>query len=181
MNKVICLLFLTAFVTSSLSFTTEEEWYKYESTKFNYSISFPGKPTKSVMKIRSVLGKIKLNMMIYNPGYADDNLLYMVNYTAYPAGFVNDGSEEFLDGFYEGAMNGAISKVDGEVISKKKIKQHGYEGRDVKFKIKDGGNISKIRMFLIKNRMYMLQTMSEASEDGYETQKRFFDSFDFTP
>jgi len=164
-------------------FVKPNEWFWLESKQYGYKVEFPDKPTERPQRIKSAIGELKLNMFIYDASKApqDDNLMYMVNYTEYPDSVVNADKIENLDVFFRGAIDGAVKNVNGKLLSEKIIELGKHEGREVKVDFQDGVAVIRMRMFLVQNKMYMLQTITETSKDFNKSITRFMDSFQFIP
>jgi hypothetical protein len=172
---------LTVLVFSN--FMTINDWFVLEAKQYGYKIEFPEKPTEKPQRLNSTIGELKLNMFIHDAskGGKDDNLMYMVNCTEYPDSTVNSEKIENIDVFYRGAIDGAVKNVHGKLLSEMKIELDKHEGREIKVDFKDGLAVIRMRMFLVKNRVYMIQTITETSKDFNKSTTRFMDSFRFIP
>ena len=103
---------------------------------------------------------------------------FITGYTEYPdVVFTSSDPETLLDG----AQHGAISNVQGQVSSQRKITMNGNPGREIV-----GTSPSKnigftARVILAKPRMYMLvYTQYDQSKPISEDGKKFLDSFQLT-
>jgi hypothetical protein len=134
----------------------------------------PGTPSKDDSTVPSAAGPLALRMYTLSKGYEG----FITGYTEYPdVVFTSSDPEALLDG----AQHGAISNVQGEVTSQRKITMNGNPGREIV-----GTSPSKnigftARVILAKPRMYMLvYTQYDKSKPISEDGKRFLDSFQLT-
>ena len=139
-----------------------------------FTLTMPGTPSKNDDTIPSAAGPLPLRMYTLSKGFEG----YITGYTEYPdIVFTSTEPEKLLDG----AQQGAISNVKGEVTSQRSITLNGHPGREI-VGTSPAQNIGfTARVFLAKPRMYMLvytqyDTSKPVSADG----KRFLDSFQST-
>lgn len=156
----------TTTTTSSSSWET--------ITEDGFSLSMPGKPSKSDDTVASAAGPLALRMYTLSEGYEG----FITGYTEYPdMVFTSSEPEELMDG----AQKGAISTVQGEVTSQRPITVNGHPGREIV-----GTSPSKnigftARVILARPRMYMLvYTQYDKSKPISADGKRFLDSFRIT-
>lgn len=163
-----------------MGFVKPEKWFLLKSEHFGYSVEFPKKPEENTQVVNSAIGELKMNMFMYDAseGGNDDNVLYLVNCTEYPDTLVHSDKTEQLEAFFEGAINGAVSNVQGKLLSKKEIQLGQYPGREMSIDYGNGQAIIRMRMYLVKNVMYMLQTIAETEKDNNASAVRFMDSFE---
>jgi hypothetical protein len=103
---------------------------------------------------------------------------YITGYTEYPdIVFTSSQPEDLLDG----AQNGAITNVKGEVTSQRPINVNGNPGREI-VGTSPAQNIGfTARVILAKPRMYMLvYTQYDKSKPISDDGKKFLDSFQLT-
>jgi hypothetical protein len=139
-----------------------------------FSLSMPGKPAKSDDSIPSAAGPLPLRMYTLNKGFEG----YITGYTEYPdIVFTSTEPEQLLDG----AQQGAISNVKGEVTSQRSITLNGHPGREI-VGTSPAQNVGfTARVFLAKPRMYMLvYTQYDKSKSISADGKRFLESFQIT-
>lgn len=139
-----------------------------------FSILMPGKPTKNEQSIPSAAGPLPIHMYTLSHGYEG----YITGYTEYPDFvFSSADPEDLLDG----AQQGAIQNVSGQVTSQRKITIAGSPGREIV-----GTSPSKnigftARVYIVKPRMYMLvYTQFDQKKPISEHGKKFLDSFQVT-
>jgi hypothetical protein len=139
-----------------------------------FSLSMPGKPDKNDSTIASAAGPLPLRMYTLSKGFEG----FITGYTEYPdIVFTSTQPEDLLDG----AQQGAISNVKGEVTSQRSITLNGHPGREIVGISPDQNVGFTARVFLAKPRMYMLvYTQYDKDKPISEDGKKFLDSFQIT-
>ena len=87
------------------------------------------------------------------------------------------GPVEDPDGFFEALTADMADKQD--VFDNQPIALDGYPGREIR--IRDGGQVRIIRMYLVNNRRYQLTVVAPAVREAFPNVGRFFDSFRLDP
>jgi hypothetical protein len=64
------------------------------------------------------------------------------------------------------------------MLSKKVVELKGYSGREIMIGFEDNTIIANMRLFLVKNKMYMVETMTESKNKSNQSISRFMNSFD---
>lgn len=171
----LCLI-VTAFF--AMSFVIAEDWYLQETK--NCKIYFPRKPEYQNQKLASAIGELSLEIYMYqSEDPKDDNLVYGLVETAYPDSTISsEVNESTLDAFWKGAVEGAVKNVQGKLISETPMDYKGFPGRELKVDYKDGVAIITMRMYLVKNRIYALQTITDPAHDNNAASKKFMSSFE---
>ncbi|CAD5255117.1 MULTISPECIES: hypothetical protein [unclassified Imperialibacter] len=162
-----------------LSSFASGKWFLFEDKEFGFKIEFPEEPTATPQMIDSEIGQLKMNMVIYDASKKgnDDNLLYMTNVTEYPDSLINSDRTDILDKFFRGAIDGAVNNVKGKLLTEEVKNLADYPGREITVDYGQGMAIIRMRLFLIHNRAYMLQTITETGKSNNESIRRFMDSF----
>jgi hypothetical protein len=163
----------------TMSFVVTQSWYVLTLKKYGCKMEFPVKPTQKDQKLNSAVGKLKMDMYTYEPAAQsmDANLVYLFNYTEYPSSEVNSSDKEALDTFFNNAINGAVGAVKGKLISKKDTPIGKYPGREAKIDYQDGIAIITMRLYLVENKLYMLETIAETKKDQNASITKFMNSF----
>jgi hypothetical protein len=177
-KRIIGLLIGFVFIVST-GFIQSDKWITIQVKKYGYQIEFPQKPIEQTQSLPSEIGELHLNMYIYDASKSkkEENVLYLTNCTVYPGNDIHSDHKEKLDGFYRGAIDGATKNVKGTLLSETKIEVQGYEGRDVTIDYQNGLAIITMRMLLVKNNMYMIQTITETSKAPNSGITKFMNSF----
>lgn len=178
--KAFFLFFLIGLTVLS-SFTLVDKWHWSESKTFGYKIEFPQKPEESMEEVDSDIGKLKLNLKTYEvteSSPADENLMYLINCTEFPDSLINSEQTEGIDGFFRGTIDGAVNEIGGKILSEKKITlKGGYPGREVKIDFNEGSAIIYMRLYLVKSKLFMLETITQADKAPNKSITRFLESF----
>jgi hypothetical protein len=90
---------------------------------------------------------------------------------------MNYSKTEKLDAFFRNAIDGSVKNYHGKLLIEKIIEFEKYPGREIKVDFKEGLAIVKMRCYLIKNRMYILTTITETKKDFNQSINKFMDSF----
>jgi hypothetical protein len=157
---------------TSTSSTSSSSWETISGDGF--SISMPGTPAKNDDTIPSAAGPLPLRMYTLSKGFEG----FISGYTEYPdIVFTSAEPETLLDG----AQQGAISNVKGEVTSQRSITLNGNPGREI-VGTSPAQNVGfTARVYLAKPRMYMLvYTQYDKTKPISADGKRFLDSFQIT-
>jgi hypothetical protein len=169
------LLYLFVFLSTQLP-KPANEWYTYQNQQF--SIEFPQEPEVTVQKVPTSIGDIEMKIASYEgSGKGDVNLAYVFISSIYPDSVINSGSKEKLPGFFRSSIDGAVKNVNGNLLSEKVVTLNGFPGREAKVDYGNGLAIIAVRMFLVKNHVYFVQTISEAGKADNEHALRFHRSF----
>ena len=166
----LCIMLLTA-----TGFTIAE-WYKYETTYAQ--LDFPEKPNTTVQTVATTIGELPMEISMYEgvPD-KDDNHLYGFISSVYPDSLINSDKKELLPKFFRSSIDGAVNNVKGKLLTEKEIQMEGYPGRDVRIDYGDGIAILHIRVFLVKNRVMIIQTITPTSKENNPAAERFHKSF----
>ena len=180
LKKIYTILFSFLLIASSTSFITTDKWVWSESKTLGYKIEFPQKPEESLQELDSDIGKLQLNLKTYeitDVSPADENLMYLVNCTIFPESIVNSAKTEKQEGFFRSTIDGAVKNIGGKVIEEKKISIKGYPGKDVKIDFNEGNAIINMRLYLVNNKLFMLETITQTNKTPNKSITRFLDSF----
>lgn len=169
------LFYLLVFLSTQLP-KPANEWYTYQNQQF--SIEFPQEPEVTKQNVPTAIGDIEMKIASYEgPKNTDGNLAYVFISSIYPDSLINSGSKEKLPGFFRSSIDGAVKNVNGKLISEKVVTLNGFPGREANVDYGNGLAIIAVRMFLVKNHVYFVQTISEAGKADNENALRFHQSF----
>jgi hypothetical protein len=161
-----------SFSPSSSPTTSSSTWETINGDGF--TLSMPGTPSKNDSTIPSAAGPLQLRMYTLSKGFEG----FITGYTEYPdIVFSSSKPEDLLDG----AQNGAISNVKGEVTSQRSITVAGNPGREI-VGTSPAQNVGfTARVILAKPRMYMLvYTQYDKDKPISGDGQKFLDSFQIT-
>lgn len=158
------------------------EWVKFQSTAGKFTLMFPKQPTPSTEKVSSGPLPITIHMFMYDASkYKDDNQVYLAMYCDYPDTLVNsDFKDELVDTILNGSINGMATNMSAEVLSNEKTSYKEFPGKNVKMNVQSGAGYAYVKVFLVHNRMYMLEVLCESSADHNASIDKFFNSFVIT-
>jgi|GEM_PF-90957 len=158
---------------------SQNEWYQLQIPEQGYSIEFPSQPKASNKTIPSEIGQLLIKMQIldYSKETNKSTLLYLSNHTLYPKEYESFKDTANLPTFYKEAIHGAVTNVNGKLISEKDVFYEKYPGKEIKIDYGNGYAIITARMFLIGYDMYMIQTITETAKDNNAEMQKYFDSF----
>jgi len=178
MKTIKLLLSVLIMVILTMSFINPADWYLCETS--DYKILFPKKPVESIQTISSAIGELNLNLNIYEvpETETEDNLAYIVNKTEYPDSIVNSDKKDILVGFFRNSIDGAVKNVQGKLLSETKIELSGYPGREIRIDFQNGLAVIKMRLYLVKNKMFLLETISETKKGFNKSIDKFMNSFE---
>lgn len=167
-------LLIIVLILSSFS---NRDWIWFN--KDDYKISFPGDPSTDSTVQETKLGPITVFTHSFESAedVNDSNLVYIAVVTHYPPQFANTTDKAFIAGFFSGAVKSAVSSMPGKLISEKEIKLNDYPGREIKVDYGDGAAIVTMRIILVKDRVFGIQTIALPGKEDNSTALRYFDSF----
>jgi hypothetical protein len=152
------------------------EWYTYQNAEM--SIEFPKEPELTSQAVPTAVGDIEMKIASFQGSKDGDiNLAYVLISSNYPDSLINSGKKEMLSEFFRNSIDGAVANVKGKLLSEKEIMLNGFPGREVRVDYGDGLAIILFRMYLVGNRGYFIQTISETAKEGNESALRFQNSF----
>ena len=136
-----------------------------------FTVSMPGSPSHDTQSVPSAVGPIPIHLYTLSAGYEG----YIAGYSEYPDSVFSAAAPEDL---MNGAQNGAINNIQGQVTSQRSITIDGNPGREI-IGTSPSKNIGfTARVYLVKPRMYMLlYTQYDQSKPMSGDGKKFLDSF----
>jgi hypothetical protein len=160
----------------SMGFAPPDDWYLFEGP--GYSMTFPKKPTESTQSVPTAIGELEMELFMYEGATdGDDNFLYGLITSVYPDSLVNSGKVELLPEFFRRSIDGAVANVKGKLLSEKNITIGGFPGREVRVDYQQGLAVIKMRVYLIHNKLFLIQTITATEKEGNQGVSRFHDSF----
>jgi hypothetical protein len=135
-----------------------------------FSVRFPGAPKESTRKARSAVGELKVFAATFA---ADENRVYVVSYTDFPAGTATPETRRAL---LDGARDGLKGK-EGVVRSETDVEAK-YPGRDVE--LEKGEQRVRARLVLRGDRLYQVAVVGTPAFTSGKEASAFLESFDLT-
>lgn len=157
--------------------TPQADWLIYPGK--GWSIYFPGKPEESQQNVSTAIGDQAMHIYMYTaPSPAnEDNFVYGVIQSIFPDSLVNSAKTEMIEPLMRNSIDGAVKNVKGELLSESVIDLDGFPGRAVKVSFQQGAGFINLRIYLVRNTLYILQAICDKSKDNNASTKRFLDSF----
>lgn len=174
MKNLLCIIVLF-FVSTTVS--SQKSWLNFKSIEFAFRAEFPEEPVTSVQKVPTAIGDIDMHMfMLQSTNYDDKNVIYSVIRSDYPEEQFEDADDEYNNTVLDGAVNGAVTNVNGELVFDNKIMFNKYPGRSIKINI-DKAYIY-MNAYLVEHSIYITQVICLKQNDENDDINRFLDSFD---
>ncbi|WP_347925850.1 hypothetical protein [Pontimicrobium sp. SW4] len=167
---------IALFFAVSITISAQSDWLDFKSVEFAFIAKFPDEPKKTVQEVPTAIGNIDMHMFMYQPTDNDDNIIYSVIKSDYPKEQFTDADDEYNNDVLDGAVNGAVTNVNGQLIFDNKINLNNYPGRNVKIEIDTA--FIYINTYLVENIMYITQVICLKNNDENKDIKRFMESFD---
>lgn len=159
---------------------SQSEWYSLELPEQGYKMQFPSVPTASEKTIPSQIGPLlmKMQMLDLSKDKSNTNMLFLTITTAYPKDYEAFKDTSNLPAFYKEAINGAVSNVNGKLLSEEDIFYENYRGKKIKIDYGNGMAIITAHFYLIGYDMYMMQCICETAKDDNKEMDQYFNSFE---
>jgi hypothetical protein len=152
--------------------TGKASWKEFTSQEGRFSILLPRTPRQTTETVDTPVGEIDEHTFTTIHG----NITYIVSYGDYPQNALSAGNPQaILDSFGDGA----VTSIEGKLLSKRSISLDGYLGRELKIKIADDSDtaIAQIRIYLVGNRLYYIYTLAPEERASSPSVDEFLDSF----
>lgn len=177
MKTISILIGIFVLASSTMSFVNSDNWVLFETK--SCQIYFPKKPTDHPKILNTAFGELKFNVYMYEvaDNENDDNFVYALSEVEYPDSVINSDKKDLIDKFFRGSIDGVVNNVHGKLLSEFIIQFDGYPGREIDIDCKNGLAIIKMRFYLVKNKMYMMQTLTDTKKDFNKSIMKFMDSF----
>ncbi|HEX3050745.1 MAG TPA: PsbP-related protein, partial [Aggregatilineaceae bacterium] len=161
MKKVIWLVLALVVLVGCGSQTTTSKEGKFEVTT-------PMKLEKEEETASTTMGEIVMTMY----SGENDDAAYMVNYADYPSDLVTEADAQQV-------FDGAISSVEGTIVSEKEITLDGHPGREVVVDttVEDRNATLKMRCYMVESRFYRVMFIGEKGKVKDSEIDEFLDSF----
>jgi len=171
------LMGIMVLLTLTMGFVKPGDWFLLKSKAFQ--IEFPKEPNAETKVIDSEIGPLSMKIFMYDASKTgkDDNMVYGLIYTEYPDSLINSDFASQLPVFFRNAIDGSVKNVAGKLLSVTEIAINGFPGREIKIDFGNGMAIIKMRFYLVKNKMYIIQTITETGKISNKSIDRFMDSF----
>lgn len=164
-------------VTVDLS-PESKNWRELKNYDGRFSILSPGEMTENVDSVSTPIGTLAYHTFFFQTEDKNaDNVLYMLSYCDYPPGTVHSDSTELIEELFAATLEAAQESVDGELLYERNTSYQNYPGKLWRINYLDGGALIKTKAFVIKHRLYTLQTVTHKNRSLNRSTDKFLDSF----
>ncbi|NTW99209.1 MAG: hypothetical protein HGB35_04635 [Geobacteraceae bacterium] len=146
------------------------EWKPFTSAQGGFSVLMPDIPVEKTEQANTVAGMIALHMF----SLEQKESAYVVTYSDFPVA-VNQtvDSKAVLDS----SRDGAVASFQGKLLTETSISIDGFPGRDLKIESPDGLHTVRLRIFLVKNRLYQVMIVTTKERVDLKDNFKYLDSF----
>ncbi len=157
-----------------------QDWKKLKKEDFEFRVEFPVTPESSQQSVPTDIGPQIMDM------YSGDmtgsrttgNLFFSMIRTEYPAEYFENADDQFEKERLDGAVNGAVTNVNGSLLSQEFVSFNGYPGREIIIGVYNNTSFLHMNVYLVDNKLYILQVIADDKKKENEERQRFFESFD---
>ena len=169
------LFFLLVCITFAVQ---AQDWSTHKNIELAFTADFPGVPLKTTQDVPTAIGDITMHMLSVDTSTNLDasNALYAVAYSAYPEENFKDSTDESDNATLNGAVNGAVTNVNGKLLVNNDINLNGFPGKEGKIEL--NGAFIHLRVYLVENVLYFCQVICFAEKDDNTDINKFLDSFE---
>ena len=170
MHIIICSIFLSSIF--------QVFWQETRSNEWGFKIEAPIKLEEKASNLETDIGKINSTVFYYqDESIEPDNYIYMVTCMEYPEGSMHSDSTELLSDFFDASVEEAVLSIDGELIYQSDYNYEEYPGRIWRISYNENTAIIKSVSYIVKNKLYIIQTASLKEKAVNKSANRFVDSF----
>lgn len=165
---------LLTLLIATMTLACGQSWQEYRSFEGGYSVDFPGAPEEMTYPVATPAGT-------FTTTCAQSETMstcYIVGYTNFPRWVVDN---QGADSAVEGAMQGAVGNLEGELLSSKTIEIEGHPGREFEFRAPKEGVYGVGRIYLVDSTLYQVLAMQRDGFPGAFEPDRFLTSFRLRP
>jgi hypothetical protein len=167
MNRHLLALVLVAVL---LPGCREAEWSEFTTREGGFSVLLPGVPASETRTLNIPSGPVDLHMF----GVEQDGFAYMASYNDYPDELVNQRPAATM---LDGARDGAVANVQGELLGESLLTIDGHPGREIKVAASGGQLMMVARIYLVGNRLYQAAVVTDKENALSGNVVKFLDSF----
>jgi hypothetical protein len=146
------------------------DWQEVSSEEGRYSVVMPGAPTQTTDTGQTPGGSADVHYAVSE----GQGRQYGVSYVDYPAGFFEGLSLNVISE----NMSKMLSSQNGySILGDSAVRAGGHEGRELRAESQDGKTSMRIRLFVVKDRMYDVTVLGAGEEAFSPEPDKFFDSY----
>ena len=142
----------------------QSDWIVFAPKDGGYSVKLPWKPTALSLPHDTAEGRILYELI-------HEDLKYVVGYMNQPISVETADRDKFLST----AAESGITSSGGKVLRNTSISLNGFPGREVTGEME--GFSYRSRVYLVRQRLYLLIVWQLPNKTDSENAAKFFDSF----
>ena len=167
-------MLISALFCTLISFRVAN-WIVHDTGSFR--IEFPSGPKTDSQFVETALGNMTMHIAMQEFSGEDGNFLFGAISSKYPESMIHSDKKDIIDQFFDGSVEGVVSNVKGKLISDNKTELHGFPGRDIKVDFQDGLAVIRCRIYLVRNELIMIQSITTPDKQDNDGVRKFHDSF----
>jgi hypothetical protein len=146
-------------------------WKEFKCADGRFRVTMPEIPPLQKQTLNTPLGPVALYMYMHENRRYDYS--FAIAYCDYPANLLQASAKAGLDG----ARDGILANTQGAKLQKETpIALSGHPGRDLTVDVAGKAKM-RIKLYLVKNRLYQLVVVQSGARPSAEAVAKFFDSF----
>ncbi|MEN9444918.1 MAG: hypothetical protein RIS47_1809 [Bacteroidota bacterium] len=158
-------------------FIESQNWTRVlDQTQF--FISFPSKYSLETQEIQSELGPLSTTTLRCEATDGDPNISYTITYTDYPAHVIHSDYTDMWDDIFNNSGDAILEALGATLVEESSVSLNNYPGRETVGEFEDGEKGTKYRSFLVENRLYILQVITQRDRITNPAVGKFLDSFE---
>jgi hypothetical protein len=146
------------------------DWVEVRPDDAGFSIRMPAEPVERTQPVETTGDPIALRMYVLEHG----GFSYMVSFSDLAEEVL---AERTLEQMLDGARDGVVASIGGEIIDESAISLGGHHGRNVVLQDSTGELTLQIRLLLVGTRLYQFGVVIPREHRSSGEIKRFLDSF----
>lgn len=139
--------------TNLLAQTTQSPWQVFTSNLGRFTVEFP-KPPKITSYTQELEGEFSTQHLFVTEKESDQR--FIVAYLDLPSALLQGQSQEILDRVVAQTLNNQQMRILKD--NQRSITLGEYPGKE--FRLEQNGKMVVMRLYLVKNRLYLLSTQS---------------------
>jgi hypothetical protein len=166
-------------VSALILFSFTSKWSEFKTIEGRFYVLVPGIMEEKLTKTKTAIGDLEYHTFVCQlpENEQNDNLLYIVSYCDYPKGTIHSDSTDFLKEYFDATIDEATRSIRGELLYASDCKINDYPGKTWRIDYNNGKATMRSKSFMVKNRLYSLQTACKRIKNLNGDGDKFFDSF----
>jgi hypothetical protein len=145
-------------------------WQAFTSDEGRFTVQMPGTPAK---QSQEMIGTTMNLFSVEGP-----ELMYGIGYADLPIPGIERESAAQIDKRLNGAVQGSVNNIQGKLTRQGNITLIGkYPGKEYEADLPQGRGIIRSRVYIVKQRLYMLMVAGKPNLVKSDDTKKFFGSF----